>query len=308
MFDVLLRAFSFILIIIIGICLRSFGIVNKNAGDVMKKLLMDLTLPCAIIINFSKLEVFPLSMLYLVGLGILFNVIMIIVGVLMTRKKSGGEQALYILALPAYNIGAFCLPFVQSFLPSLGSIAACLFDAGNSIMCTGGTYAFAGEYTSSEKKGIDFRGVLRRLYTSVPLDTYVIMCILTLVNIKLPQTVLTLVDPIATANTFVAMMMLGLLFNLELKKEYLAEVFKIIGIRIIFAILAACLCYFVLPFDLVIRQTLVILCFAPLSAVAPAFTGMCGGDEGKSSCINSISIIVSLVVITFLVTIMGLGV
>ena len=64
--------------------------------------------------------------------------------------------------------------------------------------------------------------------------------------------------------------------------------------------------FFVLPFDLVIRQTLVLLCFAPMSAVAPAYTGMCGGDEGMASCANSVTILCSLVVITALLAIMGL--
>ena len=83
--------------------------------------------------------------------------------------------------------------------------------------------------------------------------------------------------------------------NYKFKKEYMGEIFKLIGIRHIFAAICAVIFYFVLPFDLVIRQTLVLLCFAPMSAVAPAYTGMCGGDEGMASCANSVSILCSLV-------------
>ena len=125
-------------------------------------------------------------------------------------------------------------------------------------------------------------------------------------NIDTPPVILTLIEPMAKANTFVAMLMLGLLFHIEFKKEYMGEIFKLIGIRHIFAAVCAVIFYFVLPFDLVIRQTLVLLCFAPMSAVAPAYTGMCGGDEGMASCANSVSILCSLVVITALLAIMGL--
>ena len=59
-------------------------------------------------------------------------------------------------------------------------------------------------------------------------------------------------------------------------------------------------------FDIVIRQALVLLCFAPMSAVAPAYTGMCGGDEGMASCANSVTILCSLVTITALLAFMGL--
>ena len=213
------------------------------------------------------------------------------------------------LCLPAFNIGAFCLPFVQSFLPAMGSVTACMFDVGNSIMCTGGTYAFVAEYTAasgSEKKGIDFKSFAKRLITSPPLVAYVIMFILSVANIDTPPVILTLIEPMAKANTFVAMLMLGLLFHIEFKKEYMGEIVKLVVIRHIFAAVCAVFFFFVLPFDLVIRQTLVLLCFAPMSAVAPAYTGMCGGDEGMASCANSVTILCSLVVITALLAIMGL--
>ena len=291
MFSVLMRAFSFTLIIIIGIVMKSTGFVPKDAGASVKKFLIYVTLPASIITNFSAIEDMGFNMLIIAALGILLNVIMIAVGALITCRKSKGEQALNMLCLPAFNIGAFCLPFVQSFLPAMGSVTACMFDVGNSIMCTGGTYAFVAEYTAA---------------SGPPLVAYVVMFILAVANIDTPPVILTLIEPMAKANTFVAMLMLGLLFHIEFKKEYMGEIFKLIGIRHIFAAVCAVIFYFVLPFDLVIRQTLVLLCFAPMSAVAPAYTGMCGGDEGMASCANSVSILCSLVVITALLAIMGL--
>lgn len=148
MFLVLLRAFSFAFIIVIGIVMRSTGLLPDNAGAAMKKFLIYITLPAAIIINFSAITDMGVDMILIAILGIAVNIIMIVVGMAVTKKKSKGEQALNMLCLPAFNIGAFCLPFVQSFLPSIGSVTACMFDVGNSIMCTGGTYAFVAEYTA----------------------------------------------------------------------------------------------------------------------------------------------------------------
>lgn len=307
MFDVLLRACSFAMIIVIGIGLRSSGLMGKEAGEAVKKLLIYLTLPAVIIVNFSAMDRLPGELTALVVLGLVFNLVMIVLGAVMTRKRSGGDRALYMLGLPAYNIGAFAFPFVQSFLPSLGVISASLFDVGNSIMCTGGTYAFVSEYASGESGRFDVKNSLRRLISSPPLVTYVVMYVLAVLDIRLPGPLVTLIDPIAKANIFVAMMMLGLLFHLELKREYLKEVFTILVIRHVFAAGTALFCYFVLPFDLVVRQALVLVCFAPMSAMAPAYTGMCGGDEGMSSCANSISIVCSLAAITVLVVLMGLS-
>ena len=77
--------------------------------------------------------------------------------------------------------------------------------------------------------------------------------------------------------------------------------------RQIFGLSLALVSYFVLPFGLVIRQTLVLISFAPISAVGPAFTGMCGGDAGKASAANSISILLSILEVTVLLLLLGLG-
>ena len=53
MFSVLMRAFSFTLIIIIGIVMKSTGFVPKDAGASVKKFLIYVTLPASIITNFS---------------------------------------------------------------------------------------------------------------------------------------------------------------------------------------------------------------------------------------------------------------
>jgi hypothetical protein len=312
MAQVLLRAFSFTLIIVIGIVLRGTGFVSEDAGATVKKILINVTLPAAIITNFSAIDSLSPVMILIAGIGMLTNMIMIAVGVMASGKKASKEdKVLNIMCFPGYNIGAFCLPFVQSFLPAVGSVTACMMDVGNSIMCTGVTYAFAAEYTGAgshdgEKKGFDFVAFGKRLIKSAPLDSYVLMFILSLAGLHLPDAVLTLIEPAAKANSFVAMMMLGLLFHLELKKEYIAKVVKILLFRNGFAVIFAAILYLALPFELPIRQALVLLCFAPMSAVAPAFTGMCGGDEGMASCTNSLSILCSLVVITTLIGVLGI--
>lgn len=80
MFSVLMRAFSFTLIIIIGIVMKSTGFVPKGAGASVKKFLIYVTLPASIITNFSAIEDMGFNMLIIAALGILLNVIMIAVG------------------------------------------------------------------------------------------------------------------------------------------------------------------------------------------------------------------------------------
>ena len=73
--------------------------------------------------------------------------------------------------------------------------------------------------------------------------------------------------------------------------------------RYLFAAVSAALAFFCTPFELVVRQTLCIVCFAPLSSLAPIYTDRCHGDTALASFTNSVSIAVSLVIMLAL----GLG-
>lgn len=310
--DILLRAFSFAFIIAIGIALRSFGIVDKSAGDVMKKIMLNLTLPAMIIIGFSNIDKSIVStgtMLLLMFLGLVTSCFMVGVAMVITRRRPKPEQALFMLSLSSYNIGAFCIPFISGFIGLAGQAVAYMFDVGNSIMCTGGTYALAADYTDPAKtrRRFNLRPILQKLFASPPFLTYLLMFFISLCGWQLPERFLTFVSPIRDANTFVAMLMIGLLFKVELKKEYFIQISKILALRLLFAAALAALIYYVLPFNALIRETLVLVSFAPIPSLAPAYTGMCHGDEGLASCANSISILVSLVVITVLAAAMGLS-
>ena len=308
MAGVLIKAAGFAFIICIGIFARSSGLVPDNAGQAVKKILLTFTLPAALITSFSRITDMSAVMLVMTLIGLIANVIMMFVGYFATARRSNGDRAMYMLSVPAFNIGAFCLPFVQEFLPALGTATACMFDAGNSFMCTGGTYAIAGAMLNKEdgKKGINWGSLFKNMFKSVPFDVYVTMFILTLTGVHLPEQVLNFIAPLSNANACMAMLMIGLTFHLEMKKDYIGDIFRMILLRQIFAIVLALFCYNVLPFDLIIRQTLVLLSFGPMSAIAPAFTSMLGGDEGKASAANSISIILSVIEITVLLIVLGI--
>ena len=306
MFGVLIKAFSLMLVIGIGIFLNSTGRIHKEAGHVIRWLTLNLTLPAAVIVNFSELDGMGGWMLLILFMAILINILMITVGAFMSRKREPGDRAMFMLCTPSYNIGCFCLPFVQSFLPALGIAAACMFDVGNSIMCTGCTYAFTSEYVHRTGKGFDVQAIVRKLLHSTPLVTYVVMSIIVMLHIEVPDVVVTLVTPFANANTFCAMLMIGLLFHLEWKKEYIGDILKVVGLRQIGSVIFALIIYFVLPVSLVVRQALVLVVFSPISAVASAFTDMSGGNEGKASAATSFTIILSLIEMTLLLVILGL--
>lgn len=116
--------------------------LNQRIFYVLSKIAIRITLPCAIISNFSKISI-DMSMLILCVIGIVCNLIYVGIGLwYKNQKRSGDAKAFDMLNLSGYNIGNFTMPFIQNFLGPVGFIPV-RSDAGNSVMCTGLTFALA---------------------------------------------------------------------------------------------------------------------------------------------------------------------
>lgn len=295
---VLVKAVSFLLIIAAGYILKRVGLFGPGDYRIIIKLIMNLTLPAVIITSFAD---FPLdiSMLGIIVVGLCANLCMAGVGYWMARKKDGNYKAFNILNYSGFNIGCFTLPYVQSFMGSFGVIVTSMFDAGNSIMSTGGTYAVASQF-AGQGEGQSVRRFFRKLFSSVPFDTYVLMLLMAFAGLHFPSFVYDITGTFGSANTFLSMLLIGLVFECNLDRNKLRRVASNVILRYVCATALALFCYFVLPFSLEIRHVLVVVAFSPIPVMAPVFTEKLGGDVTLAGVINSISICISLTVITTL--------
>lgn len=306
MLDVLLKAAGFILAIVLAYGLKRIGFFGPKDYQIISRIVLNVTLPCAVIGSFASFTM-QNTLLFVVLLGLLCNLIAIAAGRLLAGRRKGVERAFYMINTSGYNIGCFTMPYVQSFLGPFGVVVTCMFDVGNAVMCTGGTYALVSGTTGVGEEKTTVKGTLRKLVSSVPFDIYMLMLALAVAGIRIPQAVVTIVAPIGAANGFMAMFMIGLMFEIRVEKEHLSTVAKVLLTRYALAGAFAALFYFCTPFSLEIRQVLAILVFAPVGSLAPIFTEKCKGDPGVASMIGSISIVISVVIITTLLTVMQLG-
>ena len=129
------------------------------------------------------------------------------------------------------------------------------------------------------------------------------MTLLNLLKLSLPAPIITFAGIVGSANPFIAMFMVGVGFKLGGKRQ-IGKILQVMIPRLGLSTVLALVCYFLLPFSLEARQTLVILLFSPIASAAPAFTAQIDGDAGLASAINSISIVCSIVCIVLLLTIM----
>ena len=103
---------------------------------------------------------------------------------------------------------------------------------------------------------------------------------------------------VGNANAFLAMLMIGVGFKLSGDFSQIRHMVRILTVRYGIALALALGFYFLLPMDVAYRQALVVLALSPIASAVPAFTGDLGEDVGLSSAINSISIVISIVLIT----------
>ena len=291
----MVKPLSYVLLIVLGYALKRAGFFGREDYRLMSRIMINITLPCTIVRAFSGFSRDP-QMFLIVGISVVCSMLPPILMYLATPGVDTRLRAYRMINIGGYNIGCFSLPLIEAFFGGTGVVAACMFDVGNAVMMTGGAYALTSTLlkTGGETRE-SARDILMKFLKSAPFDTYLIVFLLMALNVQLPEAVYTLAQPAANANAFIAMLMIGMMFEPAGDRTKLTEAAHELAVRYAIAAVFALACYFLTPFSLIIRQTLVVLCFAPLSSLAPIYTDRCRSDTALASFTNSVSIAVSLV-------------
>lgn len=296
MAEVLTKAAGFMVMILIGYVMKKLGVFTLSDSRFLSKLIMRVTLPAAVIMGFQGFDINP-TLIFVILFGIGTNIIMVLVALLVTRKREPKEKAFYMINTSSYNIGTFTIPFTQTFFSSAELAVVYMFDVGNAIMSLGTTFAFAYSIAHGEKT-ISVKAILKQLSSSVALNVYIAMFLLSLFHIKLPESMTTIISMIGSANGFLAMIMIGIIFEVKLQRRSVNAIFKVICLRYGGALLFSILTYFLLPLPLMLRQMLVLIYFSPILSIAPVYAAKCGCIESAAAVLNSLCIPISMACMT----------
>ncbi len=303
--NILLQSCILIIIMVLGYVVKKAGLFGKEDYRIVTRMVMYFTLPCTIITNFSKFEwENTLFLIPLLGIGI--NVLMQICAYLFCKKGSDDKKIFYMLNLPGFSMGTFALPFIQNSLGTEGVVAACMFDAGGTIMPSGASYvctsAILNERRQAEKVNAAF--VIKRMLTSPPFLTYLVMIPLKVCDISLPSFLLSFAGKVSDANAFLCMVMIGMMFEMKFQKDQLKNVVKLLTARLVFSTLAALVILSCSFGTESLRKALAIVLFSPIAALSLIFTDKIKGDTELAGFVNSLSIILSMVVMTVLMMVL----
>lgn len=301
--SVIFRAFCLLFMIFLGYGLKKIGILHKEDGAVVARIVLNITLPCALLMGFKDFQ-FDVKLFLIPVVCIVMLLAEMGVGYLLSRRTKSKEDSLYyLLSMDGFNIGNFVLPFVSNVLGATGIVAVCLFDIGNAIVCMGIGLLIISIVVGSDQKVSLGKSILG-LFKKPPFFVYMLMLILAILNVRLPDFVFEIAGSISPANGPMAMIMIGLMLEFSFKKEHVSKVLQIVGIRLGFACVVGYLFYAFAPFDEIIRRAVVVTCFAPIASASPAFTADYGGNTELAGFVNSVSIMLSMVLIPVLLTVL----
>ena len=301
--EIAAKAASLILIIVIGYVIKRIGWVSAADFPKFSKIVLRITLPCALITSFNTFDITS-NLLFLTAIGLLANLILQITGYLVNQRKGGIAQAFGIINLGSYNVGAFAMPYIAGLMGPQSIIFASLFDVGNSFGAAGIGYGWSRS-VADEKQKTNLGGFLKLMFLSPLFATYLILLLMRLLGLQLPDEVITFSSTVGGANTFLAMLMIGIGLELGLDAHRFKLAFKYLAIRYGFSLIFSILTVLFLPVSMVVKTILCMLFFSPIASMATGFTDEAGGDVETSAFMNSVSILIGIFALPLVLAVMG---
>lgn len=306
----------YLFVMLFAFILKKVGLFHKEDKKILSNLIFYVTLPASLISGFTGAQV---NVYYIVSILIGFgvNTVMVIAGQLASARKGRRMQAIYAVNASGFNMACIAIPFLSNFYPD-GVPYLCMFDVGDSFYTLGTTYALAQMRMSQEnneknaknskekelnKSDIHILTVFKSLFTSVPFDVYFIMTVLSFLNYKLPDIVIQAADFCGHGNGFLAMMMIGISFELNMSKETFGEVIHLLLLRYGIGIISAVFIFCILPAPLIMRQILCAAVFSSSAAVSIIYSEKLGVSTDIAAALNPLSTVLMIPVMAMVVAV-----
>jgi len=292
---ILLKAGSLMLIIAIGYGIKRRGWVSASDFPIFSNIVLRITLPCALAVSFDTFELTPALLFIAVG-AFVVNLVQEVSGFLLGRRHGRAAQAFGVLNIGGHNIGLFAMPYLAGMLGPQAIAYAIIFDVGNTLAAAGVGYAWGMSLSQPERHASPL-GFLRQILRSPLFVTYLFLLVLGAFHLHLPRAVISFAGIVGGANTFLAMLMIGIGLDLNLDRTRLIRAARWLAARYAVCILSALAVWFLAPFDHEIRLVIVMVLFAPIASMGPALTDESGSDVQLSSFLNTVTILVAIVVL-----------
>ncbi|KAB8139436.1 AEC family transporter [Gracilibacillus oryzae] len=291
--------FISVLIIAIGFLLKKANIVKESDGEGVARIIFNITLPSLIIVTFSDVE-FTSSLFYLIVISFVYGIMGGFIALFIFRKQSRHDRGMFSMMVPGLNIGLFAYPLVEGLFGFEGLKYFGMFDVGNAFIVFGLSYIIAGIY--SENNGmLETRGIIYKLAKSIPLQTYIIMCLLSVFDFSLPDFVVDVSSVISMANMPLSLLLLGLYLNFSFAKGYGKLITSFLVTKYGIGLALGLLSYYFLPADEMFRFTLLIGFILPTSMSVLPYSILFGYNQRLVGTVSNMTMMISFILIWLIV-------
>ena len=300
MLNVWIKTAGIILAIVIGYGLKKTGSFPQSAAKTLSRLSINVLLPFVVICNLNGLSISRDLWIALLW-GFAVDLVLVAAAVFLCRKKGLETRYIMMYCIPSFNISGFALPVIQSFASEYEVAAVIMFNISITFFFYIVTPVLVQILTAGEKK-TELKTVVRGLLHNIPALASFGMLALCLLHITLPEAVITAVKPLANANTAVALLALGLLFEFpeKLPKDNITALL----VRLAITGSALLLAWFnVLPFG-TIRSAMIIALLAPIPGGSPAMAMNMGYEGSQVAFGVSANLIISVVAMSLMCAIL----
>ncbi|PNZ69138.1 AEC family transporter [Staphylococcus croceilyticus] len=286
-----------ILLIVLGYLLKRINFLKAADSQVLSTLVLNVTLPSLVIVNLNSADLdFSFSILPI--MMIVYGVLAKLIVITLFRKHDNHIKGSVGMMTASLNIGLFAYPLVNTIWPKNGMVYFGMADIGGAIIMFGVTY-FVGSYFSEGADQFNFKFLGKKLITSVPLVTYIVMFILNMSNIHLPHVAIDFFTIISKANMPLSMILLGVMLNFKIERHFLPIAIKYLAAHYGLGLFVGLMVHYFLPVsDDMIKTTLLIAWLLPVGvAIIPYSIQFKYKTLPLIGMVTNISIVISIIIL-----------
>lgn len=287
--------FYAVLIIALGYILKHFNIIKEKDGEALSRIIFNITLPALIIVSFNDMTIEP-SLFLLIIVGFLYGIIACIIGLIVFKNEKRKTKGMLTMLVAGFNIGLFAYPLVEGIWGKIGIQYFGMFDVGNAFIVFGAIY-LVGSYYSSDDIQLDFKGIIQKLSKSIPMMTYVIVCILAISNIQVPSVILNISEIISSANMPLSFLLLGIYLSFSINKSFKQQMIKVLAVRYIIGLIVGIIIFYFTPFNTMFRYTVLLGLILPISISVLPYSVEFDYDRKFVGTVSNITILISFLLL-----------
>ncbi len=290
-----------LLLIAIGYLIKRVGLLEREHGRVLNRLVLYVTMPA---LNLQVISRAPLSwrLMILPVLSLASGLLMSQVGrgVARTLNLSRRDTGTFVVSLCGV-MGALAYPFVEAAYGEIGMRAAAISDLGNAIAIFAFAYYFSYRYADSGS--FEPRAILKKVALFFPLHAFIAAMVFNLACVDICGLPGGLIDTLASANTPLMLISLGVYLELDVSREERKLLLNQLGVKYAVGFAVAMLYVWGLPFRGETLGTLFLLPLMPTSLSTLLYSVEQGLNPRLAAMLISLTMVISVIITT--VTILG---